>query len=1182
MSRKRIFLLYLGFVTTLLVGTWLILGKTGVSRAFVTNLLARVIRPEHFKLRDAAVDFGDGVVTLRGFEVSTPAEGPGRARMAVEQVELGVETNPLGEPGRVREVRVRGLDLEIDLANGRFPNLARLLETSNEPDGVKTPDAPPPLEIIDSRLRLRVEPTDAPIDFREVALTLLPIEPGSSVLSLRGTMRGPNGETVTVQGRIDVAKPEVSAVLRMDDTTLSATTVRPYSREAGEFVAQIGAAGRIDSLAVWIEYPDRRADTGSATLTAGVRLKLSGVSCTVPQLPYPVVDATAEVSAGLQNDGNLRFRINQESPDGSLELAGELGGFLAGGPVGEFRVTVRDMVLGPTLGRALAKVEDARKIWDAFAPSAGRADAELRLEFPAPEAKPRFTMDLDLREVGVRFVGFVADDGTRVDGFPLPLREVQGRVSVRDEDIVLRSVRGTLDAGTIAIDGRIGKTDEDRSVRVHVASDDFAMSPAVRDALAGFDPGAVDTWNEYAPQGRTAFEFDIATRTASGPQLRLVLRPLGASAAWAGFPARVTGIGGSIEIDDREVVLDLTGTRGAGAIALRGRFALVPEAASDVVPLAELALRTGPLTIDPELRAAMHALSPTLGENVERFELEGAVEVTLTTWRLSGQDHFEYDVRCDLADASARFAVPVRSIVGPVFVQGSGTAAHIEISGVLGEIPNVDGTQHSSVFVHGTIATDAEGQTLDLTAVVRDLPLDESLGEALDRMQVVDLDTWHVLAPSGQIDLVWSRKQERGGGPDHQRMRLQLTDVGSDAAFLPDAATGIGGDVEIIDGVAQLSELRGRMAGADFTITGGTITHRADATNLEITVTSDDFPIDSRLANLLSGPMRDTFLERKIEGRVAIRELTLSMILPDAAVGFETRIRGRLAANRISASLGAELRDFDGLIGITDAHFDLYGGKVSGTLANSALTLFSHRIDGLGASFEVDTDRIAFRGLLGKLYGGAIQGDAEGGDDLVYRFEGPGELAFGLKWQGIDLARAMRESGATDSRMRGDLSGQFRLDRLSGADLVDITGAGELRVTGGDLGAVPAFTAIYSYLAEPRRPRFERLTARVRILDRKVHIDALEIGSPLLTATGKGSVDMAGWIDMRLDFPDMFGRDADWALIPGILRAMTSSFAQFQVHGELRAVQTRPLWIGREAANNVPLGPVPASSARRR
>ncbi|MFO1052968.1 MAG: AsmA-like C-terminal region-containing protein [Planctomycetota bacterium] len=1184
MSRKRILLLYFGFVTALLVTTWIVLGRTGVSRTFVANLLARVIRPEHFKLRDAAVDLGGGIVTLRGLEVSTPAEQPGRARMAVEQVDVGVETNPLGEPGRVREVRMRGLDLEIDLAEGRFPDLGRLLETSADNGTDRGMDAPPPLTVTESRLRLRMEPDAPAIDFKQLEFQLLPIQAGSSVMILKGSMRGPGGDLFELDGRADVAKPEVAAKLRLAGTALTPEFITPYNRLAGEFAADIGATGRIDQLEVWARYPRPHDgnDTAPDELAAGLRLDLGAINCLVPQFPYPIQGASAHLTADLRERGSMRFEFDQHGDDGSIRVAGELHDLLATAPIGEFRVEVRDVVVDPRIGRALARIDDARNVWEAFSPTAGRADAEIRLELGGAGTRPTFSMDLDVRDAAVKFVGFVGRDGTRLDGFPLPLRDVKGRIQVRDEEVVIPQVDGRLDEGPVSIRGRIGKSDGDHSLRLSVWSDDLLMSPALATALGSFDPGITTTVAEYAPEGRTACTIDIATRTGGDDHLKVGLRPRAASASWAGFPARVEAIEGSIDIDDEQVALDLHGRRGEVPIALSGRFAIGGRPPAEHEPRAELVLRTGPLRIDDELRHAMHVLSPTLGDNVDRFDLQGSVGVTLTTWHLQGHEAFEYDVRADLGAARATFALPVQDILGPVFVQGSGERAHVELSGVRGRIVHETGAAPSSVLVQGSIETDTSGQQLDLTAVVRELPLDEQLGAALDRMHALDLDTWHVLAPSGRIDLVWRHTKSKTAGDDHQSMRVQLSDVGSDASFLPAPALSVYGDLEIRDGVTTLSELRGRMADAEFSITGGTIAHTGDCTDLQLTVTSDSFPVDDRLANLLSGPMRDTYLARHLLGRVAFRELKLEMKLPDTSDGFETRLSGRIVASKVSATIGAELREFDGMLAVDDAHFDLGGGKVRGSVQDAAFTLFGHRAEDVDAAFEADVAQIAFHSIHGKLHGGEFRGAGTDGRDLVYEFDGPGKLSFGLAWTGIDLARLMRAAGARDRRFRGELAGKFQIDELRGVDVVDMRGSGDLRISSGDLGAVPVFTAIYSYLLEPRRPRFDNLTTKLRIEGRRVFVDELAMSSPLLTATGKGSFDMAGWVDMRIDFPDLFGREGDWILIPALMRAMTSTLVQFQVHGLLRNPQTRPLWIGREAAGDVPLEPLPSSESLRR
>jgi hypothetical protein len=1169
LSKRRIFLLYLGFLAILLAGTWFVLGQTGASRAFVANLLARVIRPEHFSLADAAVDLGGGVVTLRGLTVATPPSTAGGARMAVDRVEVGVETNPLGNPGRVRELTLTGLDLEIDLIDGRVPDLSSLWSQAPQPESSGEPTAPPPLLIRSSRLRLRLAEGRAPLEFRELELDLLPAEPDSPLLVLRGSMTGPGG-TFRISGSGDVTTRTGRVMLQSTALVLSSELAANYHPRAGDLVAEFGAGGRIDEFSAWCEFA-ALADRAQPRLDLGWKLIASELRCDAPVFPYPIRGASLAVQGSSADDGTAVFRFEHSDDDGRLAARGELRDLFRGTPRGEVGVTASAMRVGPKIGRALTRIPEARRVWDALSPTSGEADAELRLLLPGGDEKPGFTMDLTLREVAARFVGFVAEDGTRVDGIPLALTAVSGRVQIGKSEIVLDDLRGRIDAGELTVRGRIGKTAADRTVQLHVSSERLTTSTAVRDAVAGLSPGVIDVWADYEPRGDVGLELDVRAERGTRPDLRLVLTPLGASAQWSGFPCRVESIEGRIEIADDQLHLDLQGQRLDAPVALRGRFTLSERAAPSPSPHAELALRTGPLPIDDELRHAMRVLSTSLGDSVERFALDGRVGITLTTWQPEPTDPFEFDVRADLSAASAHFALPIRSIEGPIFVHGSGQTATIELSGVRGAILQ-PGTEAATAFVQGTIETSSADSELDLTAVVRALRLDRTLGEALESMSIVDLDTWDLLRPSGRIDVVW-RRTVRAADDDHQTMRIQLEGVGAEAEFLPAPAANVRGEVNIVDGLATLGELRGRMAGAEFTVLDGTIAHDGEATNLRIRVASDDFPLDARMANLLSGPMRSTWLDRDIDGRVAIRDLTVDLRMPDRADGFSTRLAGRLIAKGVSASLGTELRDFRGTLAIDDAHFDLLGGRVRGSLAAASFGLLAISAEDVSARFDADAQSVRFSSLLGRTFGGSFATIDSKEGDLVYRFAAPGTLSFGLRWNDIDLARVMR--GARN--LRGSVSGEFHLERLQGTDLVDLRGTGKVAIRGGDLGAVPAFTAIYSYLPESRRPRFDSFSATLAIAERKVDIESLELSSPLLSATGRGNVDLAGWIDMRIDFPDLFGKDADILVIPGVLRSVASGLAQFQIHGELRNPRVRPLWIGREAAGTVPLGPLPAS-----
>src|SRR5690606_5931565 len=130
------------------------------------------------------------------------------------------------------------------------------------------------------------------------------------------------------------------------------------------------------------------------------------------------------------------------------------------------------------------------------------------------------------------------------------------------------------------------------------------------------------------------------------------------------------------------------------------------------------------------------------------------------------------------------------------------------------------------------------------------------------------------------------------------------------------------------------------------------------------------------------------------------------------------------------------------------------------------------------------------------------------------------------------------------------------------------------------LGTVPIFTAIYRHLQPQRRPRFDGARMKVTVRDRRVAIEDLTVTSSLATVTGEGTITMGGYIDMRLDFPDLFGDDANVFVIPQVLKALTS-VVQFQIHGYLRSPRARPLWLWDSKPPREELGPIPAAPVDR-
>ena len=527
----------------------------------------------------------------------------------------------------------------------------------------------------------------------------------------------------------------------------------------------------------------------------------------------------------------------------------------------------------------------------------------------------------------------------------------------------------------------------------------------------------------------------------------------------------------------------------------------------------------------------------------------------------------------------ATLPLPTRALSGPIFVHGQGGRSRIEVGGVQGLVDHGGSRPSSPIVVQGTVGASEAGYESDLTAVIRGLELNEGLGAALDEFGAFDLETWNLLRVSGDVDVVWRQTKRIDEPTPHQELRIQLMGVRSGAEFLPAPAEQIFGDVQVYDGLATFRGVRATMADAQVHCPHGSAWHEEGEAVFEAQVSSDDFPVDDRLANLLDGPLAQTYLDREVRGRVRVHQLSMQLRFPDDGRGFHSKLSGRLTALGLRMMLGAEVSEITGSWTIDDAEFDKGGGTVRGRVEAAGFELFHHRATDAAARFDASPEQVRFGDVRLRLHGGQVSGASDGNADVVYTLGDPGKLALDLEWDGISLGDIARAAGISDSRFRGNLAGGLRLTELHGADIVHAVGDGSLRITNGDLGQVPAFTAIYSYLEEPRRPRFEDLSVDFRIADERVTIPRFDVSSPLLTATGSGSIGMGGYIDMRIDFPDFFGKSADWLFIPQVLRVLTNELARFQVYGYLRSPKTQPLWLWRESAARVPLGPIPAAPA---
>ena len=168
----------------------------------------------------------------------------------------------------------------------------------------------------------------------------------------------------------------------------------------------------------------------------------------------------------------------------------------------------------------------------------------------------------------------------------------------------------------------------------------------------------------------------------------------------------------------------------------------------------------------------------------------------------------------------------------------------------------------------------------------------------------------------------------------------------------------------------------------------------------------------------------------------------------------------------------------------------------------------------------------------------------------------------------------LKECGWANPPYSGLASGNVTVDHLDGNNIVDAQGTGNLTVDRGDLGVVPLFTAIYSQLPAPERPRFDRLGARFRLLDRRFHIDELALRSNLLAANGKGFLDLDGYLDVELKLDNLLGPSADPLLMP-FVDWMTKNIVRFHLFGHLRDLHAEKRWVTQRSPSRPPVVPMP-------
>ena len=1194
MSWRRILLLSTALVAVLASITWALLQDSNVATDFLRRALQKRFAAE-VDINDTTIRMQAGSLRIDGFTLADPTTSD-RTFARFRTARVDVQVDPFGAGVAPRYVVVEGLQL---IAGPTIPSAADLMKEIAAPKddadaGLLTA---PVIELRSGKATLFIASGEPPLVLDDIDALAAPLASDPTKLQLSGSaqLQEPPAR-LSLSGEIDLATGAAAISVATNAVTCSKQMVANLARLAKVDQQQLDVSGEIESLRVTCHVPERDAE--DRTPTFEVEARCSEVDLDTPRLPPIVRGAEVRLYVNTSRGGQVDATVSQRNDAGAVDVCARVTHLNTSGdghPQLELSARGTDLVINEDLRAALQSFEIGRRVVAGLEPTAGRADLQLYLRNPHVPGGD-VELDLDLRDVAMAFHGF--GEAERRIAFPLPLEHGRGRVRLRDKILMLQGVEAEIAAtaggGEVSLKGRINvQRGRGQDTTLDIEGRGVAFQNDLRSALATLLRDDGKLYDKLAPTGRADVRVAVRPRDVLPGGFDVEIRPRGAAMRWVGFPYLLDDLQGSIHVGHRAARFDLRGRHGPGALAMRGRIPTRNEHAPGdgfeaVVELEGLKLDRGLLegvaVVVPELEAHWRRATPT-------GALSGAVKV----WRPGPDALLYHDIRLQLERVDLALPVtPWRAadLSGQVLIQGAGPDARIDFDSLRGELQNGI-SEPAKLALLGHLET-GPNVARDLAFVVRELELSDSLGETLDELNALDLQTWTSLAPAGHVDLVVREKFGGEVGPERDLdLVVQLVDVQSNARMLPRPAEKMTGELHIKNGELRFRDIRGELGGATVHCANGLVRkldERDGRTEISFDVHARDFPVDDGLANLFTGPLRAAILQRELRGQADVDGLSLRFLVPgsDTALPFATTIRGTVGLDGVDLLLGAggdglRIQNIQGQVILAESTVDDAGGQLTGTLNSGAMSILGHPFESVESTFTADATQLVVHTMRTRIHDGELRHTSVEAPALTYTFastEAPeGRLSADLQFDRVDVYALLSTSGWSNPPYRGLASGQVELIHLDGNNLVGAEATGALKVSEADLGKVPLFQAIYAQLPPADQPRFHQLDTQFQLTERAMQFKRLDVRSDILAVKGEGKLDLDGYLDVQMELDGLLGESADPLLMP-FVEYIAKNLISFRLFGYLRDLRASTEFLGSRTPRRPAVLPVPPPRAR--
>ena len=463
-----------------------------------------------------------------------------------------------------------------------------------------------------------------------------------------------------------VTVPEARGQLRLLPLLVGSIEMDSLVVVGAEIFVERDADGVFTAMRALRDAPPRREPealspgidwTPPSITLESLRVRTCGQSVFAAEEPITIPEVTLRY---LEDDPDA-YTLTATATDAAvagIQLNGT-GNFRTG----DLRTTLRidrlqvDADFQKRIPQALAR------IWEEYQPS-GTADLIHHLELrEGVVTSNRGEITLENASLHMR------EPRIEIDG-------VRGQIQVDPTRVrVVDSLRGRAFGGEAVLRGSIdldveGPTSSD--LRLELAG--ITLGGRLRDALPD---GARDEWDKYAPEGRASLTVSASGDTFPPAIRRTVLDLQDVAARYRDFPYPVTGLSGSVYIEDGVVTIDVS-SNGYPHVSVKGWAHTTPGRPN------EIEVHLEDLVLDEQVRKS---LPPDIREKYDEYDPGGRVDLLVLVGRAEvGGDSFT-TVQITALDANlAHEAFPLRveEVTGMIRFTRDGTQFS-DIRGIHGE-----------------------------------------------------------------------------------------------------------------------------------------------------------------------------------------------------------------------------------------------------------------------------------------------------------------------------------------------------------------------------------------------------------------------------------------------------------------------------------------------------------------